>query len=371
MRIGIIGIRGIPNQHGGYEQFVEFAAPELVLRGHEVYVYNSTLHPYREKMWNGVHIITKYDPEDKIGTTGQFIYDLNCIIDAHKRNFDVILQLGYTSSSVWRFLLPRKSLIVTNMDGLEWKRSKYSRNVRLFLLQAEKWAALHSDFLIADSIGIQRYLQKKYKRQSAYIAYGAELVTDTDEAILENMGLEKYGYNLVVARMEPENNIETIIKGHLKSTNSIPLVIVGSYKNSHGLLLQKKYRNTQIRFLGPIYDMESLNTLRYFSFYYIHGHSVGGTNPSLLEAMASRALIVAHNNIFNRSVLGDEAFYFKKAEDIVKILDHQIHRHDYDFMTQKNITKIETQYSWKHIINLLENYLLHAVATSNVERKQL
>ena len=93
MRIGIIGSRGIPNQYGGYEQFVEYAAPALVQRGHEVYVYNSSLHPYKEKNWKGVTIISQYDPEDKIGTAGQFVYDFNCIWDSRKRNFDVILQL--------------------------------------------------------------------------------------------------------------------------------------------------------------------------------------------------------------------------------------------------------------------------------------
>src|SRR5690349_15755847 len=120
MKIGIVGTRGIPNRYGGFEQFIEFVAPELVNRGHEVYVYNSSLHPYKEPTYKGVHIISKTDPENKIGTAGQFIYDLNCIRDSRKRNYDVILQLGYTSSSIWTFLYPSGSLLVTNMDGLEW-----------------------------------------------------------------------------------------------------------------------------------------------------------------------------------------------------------------------------------------------------------
>src|SRR5918993_3845856 len=100
MKIGIIGTRGIPNQYGGFEQFTEFVGPALVARGHDVYVYNSSLHSYEEASWKGVHLIKKSDPEDRVGTMGQFIYDLNCILDTRKRNFDIIFQLGYTSSSI-------------------------------------------------------------------------------------------------------------------------------------------------------------------------------------------------------------------------------------------------------------------------------
>ena len=122
-----MGSRGIPNRYGGFEQFAEYIAPALVEKGHQVYVYNSSAHPYREKSWKNVNILRGYDPEDKIGTAGQFIYDFNCILDSRKRNFDIILQLGYTSSSVWSFLYPKKPVLITNMDGLEWKRSKYSQ----------------------------------------------------------------------------------------------------------------------------------------------------------------------------------------------------------------------------------------------------
>ena len=151
MRIAIIGTRGIPNRYGGFEQFTEFIAPMLVERGYELFVYNSSSHPYKGTHWKGVHIIAKPDPEVSLGTVGQFIYDFNCIMDARKRKFDIILQLGYTSSSIWSFCFPRSSCVVTNMDGFEWKRAKYSRMVQWFLRHAEKWAATYSDFLIADS----------------------------------------------------------------------------------------------------------------------------------------------------------------------------------------------------------------------------
>ncbi|MDP9229398.1 MAG: DUF1972 domain-containing protein, partial [Bacteroidota bacterium] len=143
MKIGIIGTRGIPNQYGGFEQFTEYVAPALVNKGHQVYVYNSSLHHFKEKSWKGVKLISCYDPENTLGTLGQFIYDFNCIRDARNRDFDIILVLGYSSSSVWSFLFPGKSIVVTNMDGLEWKRSKYSKLTQAFLKKAEKWAVAY------------------------------------------------------------------------------------------------------------------------------------------------------------------------------------------------------------------------------------
>ena len=171
MKIAILGTRGIPNYYGGFEQFAEFFSVYLVEKGHEVFVYNSHDHPFQEKTFHGVNIIHQYDPEYKLGTFGQFIYDFNCIMDSRKRNFDIILQLGYTSNSVWFFLLPKRPIIITNMDGLEWKRTKYSKPVQQFLKFAERLAAVNSDFLVADSLGIQTFLKKQYKKESTYIAY--------------------------------------------------------------------------------------------------------------------------------------------------------------------------------------------------------
>lgn len=362
MKIAILGTRGIPNYYGGYEQFVEFAAPMLVERGHEVHVYNSSLHLFQGTSWKGVQLIRKFDAENKIGTAGQFIYDLNCILDSRSRNFDVILQLGYTSNSIWSFLLPKNSVIVTNMDGLEWKRQQYSKWVRLFLKKAEKWAALSSDFLIADSIGIQDYLKKEYGKNSAYIAYGAQMMAKANDKVLEEFHLQKHRYDLLISRMEPENNIEMIIQAHLLCNTAKPLIIVGKHTNKFGAYLYKKYAGNRIKFLGPIFNLQKLNSLRFYSNFYFHGHSAGGTNPSLLEAMASYALIFAHNNIFNKAILGEDAFYFNSVEEISQLLSENINRRDYTHFFKNNATKIERDYSWAHIIDLLENYLQFAIA---------
>lgn len=346
MRIGIIGTRGIPNHYGGFEQFVEFVAPEWNQLGAEVYVYCSSLHPYKESKWKNVHLIHCNDPEDKIGTAGQFIYDLNCILDARKRNFDILLQLGYTSSSIWWRLFPKKATVITNMDGLEWKRTKYNKWVQRFLKYAEKLGAKHSDHLIADSLGIQSHLKNTYGLDSTYIAYGATVFNKPDETVLQEYGVSKEQYSMLIARFEPENNLEMILDGVVASKLQETFLVVGKHQNQFGEYLKNKYaQHTHIKFVGGIYNLETLNQLRYFSRLYFHGHSVGGTNPSLLEAMASNTLIFAHNNEFNKGVLKENAFYFSNVDDI-KDLYRNTKKYDYIHWVMKNQSVIENEFSW-------------------------
>ncbi len=208
MKIAILGTRGIPNYYGGFEQFAEFFSVYLAQKGHEVYCYNSHNHKFQENNFKGVHIIHQHDPEYKYGTFGQFIYDYNCILDSRKRDFDIILQLGYTSNSVWFFMLPKKAIIITNMDGIEWKRSKYNRPVQQFLRFAERLAAISSDYLVSDSIGIQTFLKNRYNKESTYIAYGAYPFTNPNEGILEQYQVEKEKFqfwSLVITIQNMEN----------------------------------------------------------------------------------------------------------------------------------------------------------------------
>lgn len=352
MKISIIGTRGIPNHYGGFEQCAEYLALGLIKRGFEVIVYNSHNHPYKEKKWNGVQIVHCYDPEDKLGTAGQFVYDLNCIMDVRKRNCDIILQLGYTSSSGWNWLMPKKAVVTTNMDGLEWKRTKYSDVVKKFLRYAESLAVKKSDYLISDSIGIKNYLKNKYGALSAYIAYGANLFQDNNVIALESYNLLPYTYDMLIARLEPENNIETVLDGVVKSNLSRPFLVIGNYNTKYGSYLKARYSNyININFLGGIYDIEMLNNLRYYSNIYFHGHTVGGTNPSLLEAMASNSLICAHSNDFNRYILGEDALYFTNHNDVAKHLtDTKYSDYKIQSMLVENTKKIVELYDWEIII---------------------
>ena len=349
MKIAILGTRGIPNHYSGFEQFAEFFSVFLVEKGHDVFVYNSHNHPYQENTFNGVNIIHQYDPEYKLGTFGQFIYDYNCIMDSRKRNFDIILQLGYTSNSIWYFLLPKKPIIITNMDGLEWKRSKYSKPVQQFLKFAERLAVKSSDFLISDSLGIQKYINSKYNVTSTYIAYGAKVFSSPNEEILKEYDVLKHNYNMIMARFEPENNIETILDGIVLAGHETTVLVLGNHQTRYGDYLKNKFKtHKQIRFIGAEFDINKLNNLRYFSNFYFHGHSVGGTNPSLLEAMASNAFIIAHDNHFNKTILKENGYYFSNPADIKNIID-RIKKNDNLQLVQNNFDAIENEFNWDKI----------------------
>ena len=350
MKIAILGTRGIPNHYGGFEQFAEFFSVYLAEQGHQVYCYNSHNHKYQEKTFHGVNLIHKNDPEYKYGTFGQFIYDYNCIIDSRKRDFDIILQLGYTSNSVWFFLMPKKAINIINMDGLEWKRSKYSKPVQQFLKVAEWLAAKSGDYLVSDSLGIKKFLQEKYKKESTYIAYGAYPFSSPNEQILEEYQVEKENFNMIMARFEPENNLDMVLEGvALNSYDKTPILVIGNHNTKYGEYLKNKFKSHEnIRFMGGIYNLEHLNNLRYFSKLYFHGHSVGGTNPSLLEAMASQALIAAHNNDFNKGVLKENAFYFSNPTEVKNLLNNTKKSNNLPFI-KNNYEAIVNEFNWTKI----------------------
>ena len=356
MKLAVLGTRGVPNYYGGFEQFAQYLSEEFVKKGHEVYVYSSHNHLYQDLEWNGVKIIHCKDPEYIIGTVGQFIYDLNCILDSRKRDFDVILQLGYTSSSIWSWLLPKKPIIVTNMDGLEWRRSKYSKPVQKFLLFAERLAVKSSNYLISDSTGIQSYLKDKYSVDSKYIPYGANLFSNADDSFLANLNLEKGSYNILIARMEPENNIDTILEGFLNSDTDKKFLVIGNTENRYGNKIKSKFKDDRIVYLGYISEIEKLDILRKYSHLYFHGHTVGGTNPSLLEAMSSSSLICAHNNEFNKAVLEKDAFYFNCDKCITSLLNRE-NLEERDLFVYNNIQKIKNQYSWEKVLKEYEDFL--------------
>jgi len=359
LRIAILGTRGIPNHYGGFEHISEYVSAGLVKRGHSVSVYNSHNHPYQQSTWNGVDIVHCYDPEYLMGAAGQFVYDFNCIMDARRKNFDVVLMMGYTSSSVWGKLYPSKSTIITNMDGLEWKRSKYSKKVQEFLKYAEKLAVKHSDYYISDSIAIKSYLGEKYDIDSRYIPYGADLLGDEERNDLPLNANVNPDYFLLMARMEPENSIETILEGFNNSNSNKNFKVIGDTSNRFGKFITNKFNNDErIQFQGPIFDNTKVRSMQNNSYLYFHGHSVGGTNPSLLEAMASEALIAAHDNPFNQAVLTTDAFYFSNATEVRQLVETVQRQAPESAMVKNNLYKIQNQFNWETVIEQYEDYIL-------------
>ena len=366
MKIGILGTRGIPNAYGGFEQFAEHLSVGLFQRGHEVYVYNSSLHPYKEKQWNGVQIIHCKDWENKIGTAGQFFYDLNCINHARKKDFDILLHLGYTSDSIWHWRWPRKAVNIVNMDGLEWKRSKYNKATQRFLKWAESLAAKHAHTMIADSPNIQDYLFTTYGKKPLYIPYGAQIFSKPDPVVLKKYGLQPCQYYLMISRMEPENNIEMIIRGHIAANKPYPLFIIGNLTNKFGQYITTTYDHPSIKFADAIYNQVELDNLRYYCSLYFHGHSVGGTNPSLLEAMACGCRIAAHNNQFNKAVLQHEADFFSDSSAVSGIINAQENIAALKQWKKVNADRIRTIYNKEKIIDDYETLMLDVIGQTKL-----
>lgn len=358
MKIAILGTRGIPNNYGGFEEFAEYISVELSGRGHDVTVYNPDYHPFNDSNYNGVKITKKYYPEGKIGNIASFFYDFLCLKDALKNKFDIILECGYGSVAVSYLFLPiKKSLIFTNMDGMEWQRGKWNFFAKKILKISEKIAVKKSHYIISDNTCVQGYYKAKYQKESFYIPYGALPVNNYNEKILKKYNINKNNYFLIVARLEPENNIRTIINGIIESGVNTKILIISNPESRFGKRTLKKFQlNKNVIFLGSIYDIDTLNSLRYYSKAYFHGHSIGGTNPSLLEAMACKCLIISHDNIFNKSVLDDDALFFTNSNDIKNIiLNFDSHEQKREEFSNKNLDKIRKKYNWKVIADKYES----------------
>lgn len=341
----IIGSRGIPNQYGGFEQFATVLAVGLQKKGFECIVYTPHHHAYRQESYHGVKLVRCYDPR-WLGAAGQMIYDLLCILDSRKRSGGIIYQLGYTSSALWNFLFRKDVIVVTNLDGMEWNREKYGFLTKLFLHFSERLVVKRSDALVADSTVIRDYVQQKYEADAVFLSYSAAVPADVSDDLLREYDISSENYLLLIARMQPDNNIEMIIRGVLQSGTLMPLIVVGRLSGNYARGLEKKYRNFKnIRFVGAIYDVSALNGLRSHCFIYFHGHSAGGTNPSLLEAMACKARIAAHRNLFNEAVLGDDAVWFGTSDDIASLLNAEKPGGWWKEKTERNIIKIKTLYS--------------------------
>lgn len=375
MKIAFVSTRGIPNNYGGFEQFAEQISVRLAARGHEIIIYSPHYHIYKKKEYKGVRIKHIYSPEPWMGNSvGSFFYDFFSLKDAlEKEKPDIVYVAGYTSivpAYIWYNAKNRNSpIFITNMDGLEYKRTKFNKWIRAFLFWEEKMTIKHSHFLIADNVGIQNYYRTQYGKESTLLAYGADIPHDYNKQHIFEYGLDSNEYFLIVARMEPENNITMAIEGYLASKwyCKKPLIIVGKPNTTYGKDIITKYSKEKgIRFIGGIYDLDKLNSLRHFSFAYFHGHSVGGTNPSLLEAMACGCFILSHDNVFNKAILGANAFYYTNEKSITSILN------DMDeiivkkrIFTAENIRIIHDNYSWEKLADEYEKFFECSLDTTH------
>lgn len=364
LSVGIIGSRGVPNRYGGFEMLAQELSVRLVERGHRTTVYCSGRSREKHPHFKGAGLIYKLDPEGWMGPAGQFFYDLGCNLHTRRQKFDIILHLGYTSDSVWHHLWHSGAVHITNMDGMEWQRAKYSAFTKRFLRIAESRAAGASRFLVADSPVIRDYLQWHYTTPVEFISYGADIPESNPPFRPPAEDISPYGYDLVIARMEPENNVEMAIRAKLQDHSDIPLLIF-SNQTGYGRMLRSRYKNEPlIYFLAPLYDTAALNSIRHYSRYYLHGHSAGGTNPSLLEAMACGCRIIAHDNPFNRAVLLGNAHYYPDTAALTGLLSSSPPEGEYLRFIQANYNKIRVEHSWNTITDQYEQLFYRAMGSA-------
>lgn len=316
--LAILGTRGIPARHGGFETFAERLALYLVDRGWEVTVYcqRDGSGSASESSYEGVRLVEI--PEPRGGAWGTVKFDFKSTLAA-RRDDALILTLGYNTAIFnGAFRLTGRANII-NMDGLEWQRAKWGRLARAWLYLNERLGCRFGTHLIADHPEIARHLAKRVSRRKiTMIPYGSDEILEADaDLLMGDFGLRPKEFALVVARPEPENSLLEIVSGFSASRRGYKLVVLGRYEPKtnpyHARVIAAA--SDEVIFAGPMYDPARLAALRFFARLYIHGHTVGGTNPALVEALGAGAPVLAHDNRFNRWVAGDEARYFGNAQD--------------------------------------------------------
>ena len=364
--IAIIGSRGIPNNYGGFECFTENISQKLAKKDYEVYVSceqpEDNDPPKKFEDVNLFYFPIKHPRSNILGMFYEIIYDAYSLLYASLKA-DQIYMLGY--SAAFFFFIPKlfgKTLYL-NPDGFEWKRNKFSGMIKLMLKIQERMGVFWADKNIADSKGIKKYYDEKYNGTTEFIAYGANQIPNIEwnEKYLPNTLKEGVTVNpsywLVVARLEPENNIHTIVDGYIKSDTKKPLVIVGNYLSAEyektlNELVNQAGADKNIIFTGGIYDQTSLNMLRQNCFGYLHGHSVGGTNPSLIEAMAMETIILAHQNQFNDEVCDNTALYFNNSIELMNTMNNvDKDPKKYEQLKTNALARVKKEYSWEKIVS--------------------
>lgn len=358
--IYLIGVRGIPNRYGGFERLVEVLAPDLVARGHQVTVFceqegaeqspGTGVPPKVEDLWHGVR--RRFVAVRSRGPLGTVEYDLRSFREVPAGAIALIF--GYGTGLFQRYLKQRGVRHAVNMDGIEWQRQKWGHIARLWLRFNERQAARLADELIADHPEIQAYLRTALGAKSTMIAYGVDeqAAQPDQQALPEHPLIDRYppqSFFLVVARPEPENQIHILLDAYQRSRKRLPMVVLGNFDaNAYGRELRA--RHTDVHFAGGVYDSKALDELRRRSALYLHGHSVGGTNPSLIEAMAAGAWVIAHDNPFNRWVLADGGRYFDSVQALTTLLDQPPDAALRSTQLAHAQARCQAEFSWRHIL---------------------
>jgi glycosyltransferase involved in cell wall biosynthesis len=359
MNIAILGTRGYPYVYSGYETFIAELAPRLVARGHTLTVYcHRGLFKSYPKIVNGVRLI--YIPSINSKTLSQFTNSFLSTLDACFRNNDVVFYANSANGPFGIITKIFKKRTAINVDGLEWLRPKWKGLGAKYFYTASKLATKYFDIIVADSERMAEIYLKEFGAASVVIAYGENLSHSQNSEIVQQYGLVSGDYYLVVGRMIPDNNSAIIAEGFKQSKTKRKLVIVGDvpYKDIYAETV-KQIKDSRIVFTGYVRDAEVLRELYCNAYAYIHGHEFGGTNPTLLKALASGCCVIALDTVFSREVLNDKehGIYFSKDPVAISRL---IDRIDTDEPTVQAFrstarSRITERYAWEKITDQYES----------------
>lgn len=358
MKVAVIGSRGIPAKYGGFEIFAEVLAERLVEYGHKITVYS--ISDFREIPLKNPKIRRVFIYTPKISFLEKvYMSSTSVLHSCLARRDHAIIFLGISGGlMIW---LPRLLGIrtVINIDGIEWKRSRWGRIIKFALKSLERVAIKLATVVVADSEAIGEYVKSEYRRDYVFIPYGVESCSfrpEDWEDVKDKHWLERNGYYLIVGRHVPENNFDICIQGFLQSKSQRKLVIVSNLKST------EKSPKKRVIFTGPIYDRPKLYALRANASAYIHGHSVGGTNPSLLEAISSKNIVFAYDVHYNREVLGDFGFYFKSGKDLSYLIQN-FENGTLKINKEKTLEYydqiLSNKYNWEIVIKKYEELIHH------------
>lgn len=350
-RIAIIGTVGVPAVYGGFETLVENMIGENASNNMDYLVYCSGK-SYKERLvsYKGANLAYISLKANGVQST---LYDIVSMVKTSNQ-YDAVLILGVSGCIFLPiFRLWFKNRLIVNIDGLEHKREKWGKFAKWFLLKSEAMAVKYADVVIADNQGIKDYVAETYHKDCALIAYGGdhverEVSVNKQEEVLRQYGVEKGKYAITVCRIEPENNCHIILDAFSKTNKK--LLYIGNWERSeYGRQLKEQYSKFgNICIHNPEYNLDTLFALRSNAAMYIHGHSAGGTNPSLVEAMFFGKPIIAYDCIYNRATTDNQACYFGNADDLNAVL----RKEDLNGDIMKVIAK--ERYTWKKIASQYE-----------------
>lgn len=355
MKIAIIGSRGYPYVYSGYETFIKELSERLVKKNIQVTVYcHKNLFQNYPKELNGIKLV--YIPTIEKKALSQFVHSFQSMLHACFKNYDIILVVNSANGPFGLFTKIFRKRTAINVDGMEWLRPKWKGLGMKYFYWASRLSTKLYDQVITDSTEMAIVYKKEFNANSTVIAYGANLRESKNPELIKQWQLEKDSYYLIVGRLIPDNNADIIVREFKKSSSTKKLVIIGDvvYKDEYAEKI-KSNSDSRIIFTGYVNDQDLLAELYHNCFAYIHGHEFGGTNPTMLKALAYGCAIIALDTVFSKEMLNKDEyglFFNKQPSDLMNLIEHiEKNPAKINELRLKSRKRITDNYTWEKITN--------------------